>query len=207
MISPGTSFTEGRGAVRIDSRSFWPSAHFDSADTLLSKRMWKFICRMSEIERRPMGHLALKTWTLASASLVELPTELAQVLKPMLQASPSIAGAVKLKEVVDRAFLELQTNIKQERIRAWKSKLQQSSRAQHAWLRQGSISSSLSCFSGTNGQPTCNVNEQFQAVRRAWKSATELFRNGEPNHEDFFSEYGQFIHPHPVTFRLLLAMR
>ena len=62
-----------------------------------------------------------------------------------------------------------------------------------------------SCFANEQGQPTCNLKEQFRAVRTAWRGVTELFCNGEPNHDTFFEQYGQHIDALPITLPPLTA--
>ena len=52
-VDENAKFTEGRGSVRVDAHAMWPVSHFDSAATLHARRLWKLICRMDEITKRP----------------------------------------------------------------------------------------------------------------------------------------------------------
>ena len=67
-MDENAKFTEGRGSVRVDAHAMWPVSHFDSAATLHARRLWKLICRMDEITKRPWGQLAVRTWAQAHAS-------------------------------------------------------------------------------------------------------------------------------------------
>ena len=201
QIDSDMHFTKGRGSVRVDSHALWPTAHRDSAATLYAKRLWKLISQMDEVEKRPWGQLALRTW--ARKALAFFPHEFQQQISHFFDHPPSALHARQIKFVADQTLIHVQTSDKADRIKAWKVKLQHSLKAQHSWLRQDTFSASPSCFKGTHGQPTANISEQFKAVRQAWQSVTELCRDAEPDHDDFFRQYGQYIHAYPVDLPLL----
>lgn len=191
QIDSDMHFTKGRGSVRVDSHALWPTAHRDSAATLYAKRLWKLISQMDEVEKRPWGQLALRTW--ARKALAFFPHEFQQQISHFFDHPPSALHARQIKFVADQTLIHVQTSDKADRIKAWKVKLQHSLKAQHSWLRQDTFSASPSCFKGTHGQPTANISEQFKAVRQAWQSVTELFRDAEPDHDDFSANMGNIF--------------
>ncbi len=68
-------------------------------------------------------------------------------------------------------------------------------KSQQTWIKNSTVTTDSFCFNGVDNRPTADIDEQFASVRLAWTAVTELFKEGEPNHEIFFSEFGQFI-PH-----------
>ena len=78
-------FTSGRGVVRVDSHALWPSSKRDSAASLIARRLWKLICRMKEMQKKPFGHLAEKTWNSSRESLALFPSDIQAHLEPILR--------------------------------------------------------------------------------------------------------------------------
>eukprot|EP00435_Cladocopium_sp_Y103_P064785 s279_g26.t1 len=133
-------------------------------------------------------------------SLRQLPSDMQTHLEPILRLSLSSERASTVLNFLDTSLLKVQSEAKATRLRDWKKKMQNSCKARHSWLRQVSCAANYSCFANDQGQPTCNLEEQFHAVRSAWSGATELFRHGEPDHDKFFNQYGKYIDSFSVTF-------
>ena len=184
-VSNDTSFCYGRGCVRIDSHAVWPRACKDSAASLRDRRIWKQICRLVEVEKRPWGHLAAKTWGKVRDSISCLPPELMEEANVVLAETCSAMRASVVKRLFEQALCLSQSTEKKRRLRDWKDRLQNSVRAQHAWLRQDACSSTLNT----------NVVDQFAAVRDAWGAVADLFRHHEPDHAAFFDLYDPYITP------------
>jgi hypothetical protein len=73
-----------------------------------------------------------------------------------------------------------------QRIKQWKHRLQKSVKAQNAWIKRAPLQSTI-CFDNGYGERTANVKSLFGAVRQAWQSVHELFKNGEPSATEFLT--------------------
>ena len=100
-------FTSGRGSVRVDSQTLWPKSTLDSASTLQSRRIWKLMCRMKEVQKKPFGYLAEKTWTSSRNLLKLFPHDLQVQLEPILQLSPSSQRAASAIAILDTSLLQI----------------------------------------------------------------------------------------------------
>ena len=83
-----------------------------------------------------------------------------------------------------------------QRIKQWKHRLQKSVKAQNAWIKRVPLQSTI-CFDNGYGERTANVKSLFGAVRQAWQSVHELFKNGEPSATEFFDKYDQLFFSGP----------
>ena len=198
-------FQHGRGSVRLTSQDLWPPSCRDSAASLKCRRLWSTACRMVELEKRPFEHKAACTWHNAREALPYLSGDVAQTVQSILDGPCSVENARMVKQHLDSFLVSVQNEEKRARIQAWKRSLQSSTRSQHRWLRQDSMSSTRLCFTGPDGKLTANVNKQFEAVRTAWRAVTDLFKNGEPDSDAFFHEYGQLLNPVEVDLPPLTA--
>ena len=191
-------FVHGRGTVRIDSKQMWPRGVKTSAATLQEQRLWKVVCRLSELVKRPFGHVADKLWMRVCASLPLLqchPDLHAQASAILGRSVLSVDCAEQLRDLFVRACDIVDRQSTAARLRQWKSRLQSSVASQHAWLRDSAQHSTLTCLKNEHGHHTANLAEQFQLVRAAWQSITEAFKEGEPCHDHFWRNYG----PHVVS--------
>ena len=191
-------FKKGRGTIRIDPQPLWPQSRGGEVACLSIRRLWKQCSRMVEIQKRPYGQKALRTWANAFRALDDLDDQAYWEARSLLSGRCSHDSAARLQQLFENAIVKVQREQKQQRIKAWKHKLQSSLRAQHSWLRNDGQSSSGFCFAGPDGARTANVQQQFQAVRDAWRAVNELFKDGEPDHSEFFRKYEKYISSSPV---------
>ncbi len=189
------SFKQGRGVVRLDSTHQLPHIRGDRVAPLLIRRLWKNVCRMSEVASRPYGVTAQRAWQNTFDSLCFLPSDLAAEAQSLLEQNISTENATILRRLFERGISQEEHRLKQKRLNEWKSKLQASVKSQHNWIKNSTVSNDSFCFNGVDNRPTADIDEQFASVRLAWKAITELFKDTEPNQESFFREFGQFI-PH-----------
>ena len=183
----------GRGFVRLDSYELWPQTRGGGIAPLYARQLWKHICRMLEIEKRPYGQVVVRVWKNAQSAFEFLRDEDYYEACFLLHGRCCASSASRLKNLFENGIAQQQSFAKRARIKDWKCKLQNSVRAQHAWIKKQSRCAPDMCFRGLDGKRTANVHEQFRAVRHAWSAVTDIFRDGEPDHDVFFQQYGHFI--------------
>ena len=192
-LDPQNSFTKGRGTIRIDRQHVWPHSKAGKATPLHIRRMWKHCCRMVQVRKQPYGELAKRTWEHARDALQFLNHDEFAVAAPLLAKPCGSDSADKLLQCFDTCLTRLQTELSQKRIMNWKLRLQNNVKAQHSWIRQETTQQQQFCFKNSDGKFTASISEQFESVRIAWATITDLFKHSEPDHDTFFQQYGRYI--------------
>ena len=192
-LDPNTTFKHGRGCIRLDPKQIWPHTRGTIVASLPIRRMWKQCCRMVQVKRKPHGQVSLNTWHNAKQALRYLDPEEFSVASKLLMQPPSTDNASTLLSCFNAALERLQKLESRSRIQNWKTRLQNSVKAQHTWMRQDTNSQQHLCFQDKDGLLTASFSKQFDSVRQAWAAVTELFKNGEPDHDLFFQKYDPYI--------------
>ena len=195
QLDASHEFKFGRGSLRIDNYNLRPTTKNAHTVPLRARQLWRHICRMCEIIKRPHGTVAARAWYNAWSSIPLLYEENTQEATALLTHAHTAEAATRLKGIFENTLAKQQTELKQKRIQQWKLRLQSSTRAQHAWAKHRDASHHALCIKGTDGHLTANIEKQFAAVRQSWQAVTDLFKHGEPSHEEFFRTYGQHIVP------------
>jgi exonuclease III len=186
----------GRGTVRIDPEHEWPRAKRAQATTIHEQRLWKTVCRLSEIILRPHGWSAQRLWQKVhnDAELLLGDAEAHAEAKRLLDAGPlGLACAEQLRELFSAHCELLAGKARRKRIAEWKLRMQSSVKAQHAWMRHDGQSVGTFCLKGADGTRSANLERQFDIIREAWQAITEAHKDGEPSADDFFDKYGQHV--------------
>ena len=204
VVNDNGSFQRGRGTVRVDPQPLWPPSRCGDVASLAICRLWKQCCRMVQLQKQTFGELARRTWKNAARCLSDLSEDEMAEARQLLLGRCQLESVVRLRSIFETAIVRVQREQKHARIASWKAKLQSSVRAQHTWLRNDGIVDGF-CFQGADGHRTANVAEQFEAVREAWRAVNELFKDGEPDHAEFFRQYNGYIAPHEVALPELSA--
>ena len=161
-------FRRGRGTVRVDNYALWPHCRDGGAVSVDSRRLRRHVCRMIEVQKRPFGQTAVRTWRNAQSAVELLQGADRDDACRLLSGRCSAESALCIQGILERAISQLQVAAKRRRLQQWKRQLQDSVKAQHAWLRQSTPHMFSLCFKGRDGRETANVVEQFAAVRQAW---------------------------------------
>jgi len=202
LVASDRPFHQGRGCVRLASNHVWPPCKKDGPASLSIRRLWRHVCRMVEIQKRPFGTVATRTWQKSQSMLHDLPSHLTDRARTSLQLPCGIDAALQLQQILEEGITYIQNQDRSQRIKQWKHRLQKSVKAQHAWIKRAPLQSTI-CFDNGSGERTANVKSLFGAVRQAWQSVHELFKNGEPSATEFFDKYDQFIFSGPSSVPVL----
>ena len=197
-----TEFRQGRGSVRLTSSHVWPQVRRAGPASLQVRRLWKHNCKMVAIQKQPFGVVAERTWNNARNMLQVLPGHFREPASELLAESVSIDRAAALQKILESSIEFVQAAERKQRIKQWKSRLQNSTKSTHAWLKHKNKSSSM-CFADDTGTRTANVDSLFRAVRQAWCAVHELFKDGEPSWDSFQDAYGHLINPASVSLEPL----
>ena len=103
-------------------------------------------------------------------------------------------SAVRLKKLFENGIAKQQAFAKRARTKDWKCKLQNSVRAQHAWIKKQSRCAPDMCFRGLDGKHVLPISmNSFVQLDMHGAAVTDIFREGEPDHDVFFQQCGHFI--------------
>ena len=192
-----TDFRKGRGTIRLTSTHVWPQVRRSGPASLAVRRLWRHVCRMVEIQKRPYGCVAERTWRNAAGMTSDLPEQFRSSAQEHLTGIFTVERAAALQKILEPAIDFVQREERNKRLKQWKSRMQSSTKAVHAWIKHKAKSSSM-CFADEDGIRTANVQSLFGAVRQAWQGIHELFKDGEPSWDHFIDTYGHLIDSHPV---------
>ena len=193
QLDSSSVLKRGRGSVRLDNYELWPQTRGGGIAPLYARQLWKHICCMVEIEKRPAGQVAVRAWKNAQSVFEFLCDEDYSEARFLLHGRCCASSDSRLKNLFENGIAKQQSFAKRARIKDWKCKLQNSVRAQHAWIKKQSRCAPDMRFRGLDGKRTANLHEQFRAVKHAWSAVTNIFRHGEPDHDVFFQQYGHFL--------------
>lgn len=158
---------------------------------------------MVEIQKRPFGCVAERTWRNANNMMSDLPDKFRQPAREHLNGSVSTERAVALQKLLESAIDAVQRDERNQRLKHWTLRMQSSTRAVHAWIKHTAESSSI-CFANENGTRTANIQSLFAAVRQAWCSVHELFKMVNLLGKILLTSMDTWLTLHLLRFRVFL---
>ena len=128
-----------RGAVKRGNVVFHEQRHFprsvqESASTMLTRRIWKALCRAREVAKAAPGFRRDKAWEATSKLLKHLLRPDADELRPLLGQPASLEAANTVVDVLNKLLEKEHRRDRFARLNAWKRRMRNNDKECYGWL-------------------------------------------------------------------------
>lgn len=188
-----------RGQVRFQKQCLYPKQVDAHSLNLNCRRIAQALGRAEEFTRaRNWGIQAAHTWKNIAKVRPSIPREHAANFQSLFTTSFNIDTITQLISLLKTILVELRSQDRKNRVKAWKRKPIQSEKKSYQWLKSQPQDTDIS-MKLPNGKFTANTDEQLNEIMKAWLPIFQKFVNRLPDMKHFDKNFAPFMKNHPMT--------
>ena len=178
-----------RGNVVFHEQRRFPRTVQESASTLLTRSIWKALCRAREVAKATPGFRRDKTWEATSKLLKHIPRSDADELRPLLGQPASIEAANAVVDALNKLLEKQHRQDRFARLNAWKKRMRNNDNECYGWLRSKARQEPVR-VTVTAAGATADTQARLNAIKSVWERIYMRHQHGEPKLVNFMQKYG-----------------